>query len=110
MNPHTTQRPNAAARPRCLTLSALVIAWLIGQPFAAAQEPTVAIQVKAETILENQIVRRSVLFPGWDPYEAEALAAMLTPAADGLLYKVPASTRLNSPRNDGPDLIVPAVP
>jgi hypothetical protein len=50
-------------------LAALVVGWSIAHEMAAAQQPTVEVQVKAEDLLESQIVRQSVLFPGWDPYE-----------------------------------------
>jgi pimeloyl-ACP methyl ester carboxylesterase len=52
-----------------VTWAAIMIGWLVGQEIATAQQPTVAIQVKSEELLENRIVRQSVLFPGWDPYE-----------------------------------------
>ena len=37
----------------------------------------------------------------------EALQALLAPAPDGVLRAVPVSRRVNSPANDGPDLIRP---
>ncbi|MGE3808304.1 MAG: alpha/beta hydrolase family protein, partial [Gemmataceae bacterium] len=38
-------------------------------PAMGWQRPHTSIQVKAETVLDNQVVRQSVWFPGWDPYE-----------------------------------------
>ncbi|OAI47712.1 hypothetical protein AYO44_09115 [Planctomycetaceae bacterium SCGC AG-212-F19] len=43
--------------------------WTDGQPLPAAEQPPVAIQIKAENVLDDQIVRQTVLLPGWDPYE-----------------------------------------
>ncbi len=37
----------------------------------------------------------------------EALQALLVPAPDGVLHAVPVSRRVNSPANDGPELIEP---
>ena len=68
MQQRNTQRI-AANGPGHGVLVAFVVGLTCGQPFAAAQQPTVAIQVKSQKILDNQVVRQASLFPGWDPYE-----------------------------------------
>ena len=65
----TIRQATALTRPRHWAPFALVVGWLIGQNLAAAQQPTVEVQVKSVEHLERQIVRQTVLFPGWDPYE-----------------------------------------
>ncbi len=65
----TIRQATAARRPCPWARFALVVGWLIGQNLAAAQQPAVEIQVKSVKHLEGQIVRQTVLFPGWDPYE-----------------------------------------
>lgn len=50
-------------------LVAIVVAGLFSTRFAAAQQPTTAIEVKSAEVQKNDVVREKVLFPGWDPYE-----------------------------------------
>ena len=52
-----------------LALFASVLACFVWQDLAAAQQPAVAIQVRSVDLLDNKIVRQTVLAPGWDPYE-----------------------------------------
>ena len=56
-------------QPRHWAPFAFVVGGLVGQLLAAAQQPTVAVQVQSVDLLKNEIVRQCVLFPGWDPYE-----------------------------------------
>lgn len=51
------------------SLFVVVVSGLAWHDMAAAQQPTVEVQVQSEDLLQNQVVRQSVLFPGWDPYE-----------------------------------------
>jgi len=53
----------------CTIALLTTLPWPEGQPLPAAEQPPVAIQIKAENVLDNQIVRQTVLLPGWDPYE-----------------------------------------
>ena len=53
----------------CTIALLTTLPWPDGQPLPAAEQPPVAIQIKAENVLDNQIVRQTVLLPGWDPYE-----------------------------------------
>ena len=47
---------------------------------------------------------------GAEPAEPDELVALLRPAPDDLLVSHPVSTRVNNPRNDGPDLVRPLGP
>jgi pimeloyl-ACP methyl ester carboxylesterase len=51
---------------RQISLCALL---LIAPLSAFAQQPHTTIEVQAEKTLDNNVVRQTFLFPGWDPYE-----------------------------------------
>jgi pimeloyl-ACP methyl ester carboxylesterase len=53
-------------------------------PWIMAQEPVTAIQVKATDVQKNDIVRETVLFPGWDPYEPVSAFFYHKPKAEKL--------------------------
>src|SRR5687768_12931288 len=52
-----------------LGLAAVVLCGFVWPALGAAQGRTTAIKVTATDAPENGVVRETVLFPGWDPYE-----------------------------------------
>lgn len=47
----------------------LLLCCFVQSTLTVAQQPVRAIVVQSEDELEHQVVRQTVLFPGWDPYE-----------------------------------------
>lgn len=84
MTTSTPRRPAAAAFAGRFALFALLLGGSFPPRFAAAQERTTAIQVKATNVQKNNVVRDTVLFPGWDPYEPVPAYVYRKPKAEKL--------------------------
>jgi uncharacterized protein len=69
MNTHTAVKTSSAVQRHRLRPLAFILTCLLAQTITHAQQPLTAIQVTKEDALENQVVRQTALFPGWDPYE-----------------------------------------
>ena len=67
---------------QCGVLIALL--GFLPNPFASAQQPTTAIGVKSSELQKNDVLRETVLFPGWDPYEPVPAFVYRKPKAERL--------------------------
>src|SRR3954462_11322432 len=84
MTKSTLWRPMVGPFAGRLALFALVLGGSFSPRFAAAQERTTEIQVKATDVQKNGVIRETVLFPGWDPYEPVPAYVYRKPKADKL--------------------------
>lgn len=80
MTPSSPSRsPTDLIRARLVGLLAVLVCGPL--PSAPAQEPVTAIRVQAADVQKNDIVRETVLFPGWDPYEPVPAYVYVKPKA-----------------------------
>ncbi len=107
--------PPAAKNSRLIAFAGLWETWLGAdgsEVDTAAIITTDANATLAPIHHRMPVILTSLQFDDWLSPETDpqALLDMLRPADDDLLQAVPVSTRVNSARNDGPDLVQPIEP